>query len=194
MRGWFSPLMGLTFVLLGPATAPAHRLVAEYRVLPGQKIQVSCRYKAIPRSLPAVEARIRVFRPNDQILVQGQTDDKGQFAFAYQRPETLRVEAYQEGHRAEVSIDAMLLKKAEPNSQVPNGQRDSVPIGALAAKSPEAEESSHEWIQQILIGVAFLLALAAFILSVRNARRVRELQKKLNHIDTETQSSDHKLV
>jgi hypothetical protein len=194
MRGWFPPLTGLAFLLLATANAHAHRLVVEYRVLSGRKVQVACRYRAIPRSLPAVEARIRVFRPNDQLLAQGQTDDQGHFTFSYQRAEPLRVEAYQEGHRAEVSIDPQMLTATGDNNQNEKEKQVTTPTAAEGAdKIPTQkqdaalppEESYQEWIKQILIGVGFLLALAAFILSVRNAKKVRELQSKLNPKDPE---------
>jgi hypothetical protein len=189
MRSWFASLTGLAVLLAAAPEAPAHRLVADYRVLPGHQVQVSCRYKAIPRSIPAVEARIRVFRPHDQILAEGQTDDQGYFRFSYERAEPLRVEAYQEGHRAEVSIDPKMLMAAGANNPGENGERinahsptedgNEISTQRQEAASPP-EESYQEWIKQILIGVGFLLALAAFILSVRNAKRVRELERKLN--------------
>jgi hypothetical protein len=176
-------LVGPTILLLTAAEARAHRLVAEYTVLPGQKVQVSCRYKAIPKSIPAEEARVRVYRPNDEILAQGKTDEKGNFVFSYDYAEPLRVEVYHEGHRAEVAIDAPLLatnrnSKQEQNSSSPS-EENFQNKQAQSSSSP-SEENYQEWIKQILIGVGFLLALGAFILSLRNAKQVRELQRKLN--------------
>jgi hypothetical protein len=175
-------LCGLAFSLLSPPAARAHRLVAEFTVLPGQKVQVSCRYKVIPRSIPAVGARVRVYRGDDAVLVQGETDDQGQFVFAVERAEPLRVEAYQEGHRAEVQIDARVLgssKEGDHDEQTGLSANRSQPKKNRENSDPP-EENFREWLREILVGVGFLLALGAFLLSLRNAKHLREMQRKLN--------------
>ncbi len=172
-------LFGTAVSLLTPAFARAHRLVAEFAVLPGHKIQVSCRYKVIPRSIPAVGARVRVFRPNDALLARGETDEQGEFVFAFDRSEPLRVEAYQEGHRAEVQIDARELNvpsRGGQEKEIGTANKSSQP---KQEHSLAKEEDVREWIKEILVGVGFLLALGAFLLSLRNAKHVRELQRKL---------------
>jgi hypothetical protein len=180
-------LLGLKLSLFSPAAALAHRLVAQVSMLPGQKVQVSCRYKVIPRSIPAMGARVRVYRRDDTLLVQGETDEQGRFVFAPERAEHLRVEAYQEGHRAEVQIDAGFLSSTKEGDQdektVPPANRS--PPKKNQENSQPPEENFREWIREILVGVGFLLALGAFFLSLRNAKHLRELRRKLNSKEIE---------
>ena len=164
-------LLALAVLLLGAGPARAHRLVVDYEVLPGNQVQLSSRYKAIPRSFPAQGARVRVFRASGQTLIEGQTDENGQFVFSYPKPEALTAEVYQEGHRAEVRIDAKELG-ASADTEV-----DRRPAREKAAPG---EDRGEEWVKEVLAGVGFVLALAAFVLSLRNARQLRELSR-LNH-------------
>jgi hypothetical protein len=169
--------------------ARAHRLVAAYQVLPGHKVQVSGRYKVIPRSIPAENARVRVFRADNQLLAEGRTDTDGRFTFSYEKPEPLRVEVYQEGHRDEVQIETSELKTtaaAEAAGPLANAARsgkaaESMPRPAgpasKAGNSQAAAEDGRQWIKDVLVGIGFLLAFAAFVLSLRNSRRLRALQR-----------------
>jgi hypothetical protein len=138
-------------------------------VLPGKKVEVASRYKLIPRSVPAEGARVRVFRPDGRLLVEGRTDEQGKFLFSYEKVESLRVEVYQDGHLAEARLAAAALGN---------------PSGAEPATRPQPGEDpadSHwrEDVKDVLVGVGFLLAAGAFVLSLRNARRLRDLKKTL---------------
>jgi hypothetical protein len=163
-------VLALALLLLAADNGWAHRLVVECEVLPSQKVQVSCRYKAIPKSIPAQEARVRVFRPNGNILVEGRTDAKGQFLFSYQQAEPLRVEVYQEGHREEARLGATDL------GAVPDPGENHPPSGKELSPA-EGKTTWREDIKDILVGIGFLLATAAFILSLRNARTLRQMKQ-----------------
>jgi hypothetical protein len=160
--------LALVALLLSAGEGRAHRLVVGCEVLPGQKVQVSSRYKAIPKSIPAQEARVRVFRANGQVLVEGQTDDKGRFLFSYQRAEPLRVEVYQDGHLAEARLAAADLGKvADTGEDKPLPRKEAV----------STEGGWREEVKDVLVGISFLLSAAAFLLSLRNARKLRELKQ-----------------
>jgi hypothetical protein len=159
--------LSMTALLLAAGEARAHRLVVECSVLPGQKVLVSSRYKAIPRSIPAQEARVRVFRADGQVLVEGQTDEQGQFLFSYPKAEPLRIEVYQDGHRAEAELPAAELGNVSATEEKARPAKEGTP----------AEDGWREEIKEVLVGISFLLAAAAFFLSLRNARKLRELKQ-----------------
>jgi cobalt/nickel transport system permease protein len=160
-------LLALAFGLVAPTTARAHALLMECEVLPGHKVRVVAWYSARPKSFPAQEARVRVYSTGEHLLIAGKTDEKGTFIFSYERPEPLTVEVYQLGHRQVVSLfgSAAELTAAGPSS--PDAPRTSVFVPA-----------GKEELKDVVTGIGFLLALAAFVLSVRNARRLRALRQE----------------
>jgi hypothetical protein len=143
--------------------ARAHRLEAEYRVLPGGKVQVESWFETgdSPKG-----AKVRVFRADGTPLFAeaGELNEKGVFVFAYDKPEKLRVVVSAgEGHSKALTISAAEL--ANPGNDPP---------GAEAAG-----ERRYEFpITQLLAGVALLLALAAFLMSLFNARQLAELRRR----------------
>jgi hypothetical protein len=139
-------LLGLAALLALPAEIRAHRLVVRCKIFSDdKKVQVSARYQTIPRSTPAVEARVQVFDGQGRRLVAGETDADGLFAFSYQREEPLEVEVYQEGHLGKASVF---------------GDRPGY-------------EDWVELVRNVAIGAALLLALLALWISWRTARLVR---------------------
>src|SRR5262245_25877160 len=97
MPGRFSPLIAawvLSAVCTCPGVATAHRLVADFKILPDARVQVESWFDLTgdsPRN-----ARIQVFRvlangANGDLLVEGRLDDKGIFVFPFQKAEMLRV-------------------------------------------------------------------------------------------------------
>lgn len=138
--------------MLAPAEARAHRLAVECHLLPGQQVRVEGWYSAAGDRQPAEQARVRVLRPDGQLLVEGRLDAAGVFTFSYEQVEPLRVVLAHSGHRAEVTI---LEEDMSP------------PVSS--------SRSEEGWLKDVLLGVSFLLALAAFVLSVRNARLLRRL-------------------
>jgi hypothetical protein len=171
MRGRFglltTLLAGLALVLCLPKPARAHRLVVECRVLPDHKVQVEGWYNSPSNPHPAVRAKVDVLRSDGSRLTEGELDVSGFFTFSYEKPEDLSVIVYQTGHREEVRLSALKLGLEAPtDSQVGNGSTSSSPVKS-------EHESLREWVREVLIGVGFVLALAAFVLSVRNARELR---------------------
>jgi cobalt/nickel transport system permease protein len=153
--------------LLGPlalaSPAHAHRLVAEYKVLPDGKVRIESWFDQARDS--AVEAKVKVFRKRDaHLLLQGELDEEGLFAFT--PPETTDLRILIDaglGHHTEITVPRVALT-GEPD---PDAGEDP----------PTADRSSRVSFQDVLLGVTFLLALGAFIQSLRNGRRLRALDR-----------------
>src|SRR5262249_4477637 len=140
-----------------------HRLEGEYRVLPGRKVQVEGWFETgdSPRG-----GRVRVYRADGSPLFAepGELDDKGVWVFAYEKPERLRVViSAGQGHRKELVISEAEL--ANPGAP-----------GAKGADRPPAERAADLPVKELLLGGTVRLALGAFVLSLRNARRLAELR------------------
>jgi hypothetical protein len=162
--------------------ARAHRLIVNCQVLRGQKVQVVSLYSDPFRSFPARGADVRVVRPDQQILARGTTDENGEFSFSYHNIEPLLVRVSQLDHEAEVTIPAQALKiesAGAANQDTTSGTKNGgQPDRTAPPVVSSANSSTREGIKDVLIGVSFLLALAAFVLSLRNARRLREMKNK----------------
>jgi cobalt/nickel transport system permease protein len=141
--------------LLFASPAYAHRLEAEYRVLPGRWVQVEAWFDLTGDSPRG--ASVQVFRPDGSPLTEGQLNEKGLYLFRAEQPEALRVVVSAgAGHRAEFTV----------------------PAKALSGEAAPSADRSHPGIaRDVIIGVGFFLAAAAFVLSARNARRIRELTR-----------------
>lgn len=154
--------LALASLLWLSAPAHAHRLEADYRVLPGQQVQIESWFDLTGDSPKG--ARVQVFRGDGQLLTEGTVDAKGLFAFHYERIEPLRVViSAGEGHRKELTIPEAAL------TQTPTA-------GAMDA-GPFADRSARVSVRDVLAGLGFLLGLAAFVLSLRNARKLRGLKR-----------------
>jgi hypothetical protein len=158
----------LTFLLLAaPAAARAHRLEAECRVLPGKMVRVESWYDGTGDA-PA-GARVKVYRAaGNQLLAEGQLDDRGAFTFPFDRAEPLSVVVSHQGHRKTVKVPASDLDPTLP-------KEEGRPVDPQAAAPPRADREPRTTAKDVVLGVTFLLAAAAFWLSVRNARRLRGL-------------------
>jgi nickel transport protein len=154
--------------------ARAHRLEADYRVLPDRKVLIGSWFDRTGD--PPRKARVQVFRPQGQLLAEGPLDEKGQFTFPFDRPEELRVVvAAGEGHRKELTIPAADLATASASEATLSDEGTSAARDNSPSASP-FDRSSRVSVKDILVGVGFLLALAAFVLSLRNARQLREFK------------------
>jgi hypothetical protein len=119
-------------------------------VLPGNKIQIESFFQG---GSPAVDGIVRVYRPDGSLLCPpGVTDDKGFYVFSYTKAEDLRVKVSCDEHAKEITIA----------------------LSELSEAAPDRSEPSH--LAEILAGLSFILALAAFYLSARTASRLRKLQ------------------
>jgi hypothetical protein len=180
MCGEFRRLIILSGVALAATLgaagdARAHRLEADYRVLPGRRIQIESWFDLTGESPKG--AAVQVYRPAGQLLTEGRLSEKGVFVFSYTQAERLKVVVSAgAGHRKELEIpEAELARGAMASRDQVNAtpraeQPDPDPM-------PLADRSTRVSLKDVLMGVGFLLALAAFALSVRNARRLEELKR-----------------
>jgi hypothetical protein len=168
--GLLNLLFAAAALVCWPNAASAHRLIVEYRVLPDHQVQVEGWYSSPANPHPASQAKVTVTRADGSRLVDGELDANGIFKFSYDRPEDLSVAvSHTGGHYREVVIPAAELDPQKPAES-----------GAPASPTPSSRRASsfHEWAQEIMVEVGFVLALAAFVLSVWNARRLRELRRE----------------
>lgn len=184
------PLLSFAVLLIGPRVVQAHALEAEYRVLPNEKVQINSWYNTTRGDQPARGARVRVFRANRKPL-EGTTDAEGTFVFRYDRIEPLKVEVYQTGHRTEVTIPAAALGKvadaASPTTTDPESPVEGAPASGLSGD----HSRTREGLKEILVGVGFLLAVAAFVLSLWNSQRLRQLEQTTKANTTDEPRTNH---
>jgi hypothetical protein len=168
-------LLGTLFVLLTlPPVVRAHRLEAEYRVLTGG-VQIESWFDLTGETPKG--AQVQVFRPDGRLLTEGRIGEGGYF-FKVDKAESLRVVVSAgAGHRKELVIPAAELERPVGTSERldSSGTNSSSTPPALL---PFADRSTRVSLKDILTGVSFLLAAAAFVLSIRNARRLRELSRQ----------------
>jgi nickel transport protein len=171
----FGALTALALVLLGAGEVQAHRLDAQAFYFPDQKkVQIESWFDS---GQVARGARVQVFRDDGQLLAEGILDQEGRFVFGVANVEPLRVVVNAGGgHRKELEITAADLERSLPAGETPvdpNLPRQDAAPTPIAVGGPRPGER----IKDVLIGVTFLLALAAFVLSWRNARRIRTLKQ-----------------
>jgi hypothetical protein len=150
--------VSMFFLLSLAGGAQAHRLDAQ-AFLTGNKLQVEAWFSS---GEPARGAKVEIRGAGDRLLGEGKMNEKGVFVYTLEKPEALRivVTAGLE-HRKELRI-----------SEAQMGQTSVDPI-------PLADRSSNVPWKDILIGISFLLALAAFFLNYRSARKIRILESRL---------------
>jgi len=144
-------VMGLSLLAFGvsPETAWAHRLEGDAQAKKVQKVKIESWFDlgGVPSG-----ARLQVFRKSDgQLLLERTLDDNGRLTFFADWEPLHVVISAGDGHQKEIDI--------QPESDV-------------TSPLPDADRSARIGIKDILVGVGFLLALAAFVLSVRNHRRI----------------------
>jgi len=150
-------LLAVVTLLCVPNPACAHRLEAEYRVLPDRRIQIESWFETgdSPQN-----ASVKVFNAVGVLLLQGKLDDKGLFVFPLEKVQDLRVEIYAgAGHQAELK-----MSRAELESK-------------LMGQTPFADRSGRINTRDVMAGVALVLAAGAFLFSLHNARRLQRLEK-----------------
>lgn len=146
-------------VVLSQAPVQAHRLEAEPQVRVVQKIKIESWFDLTGDS-PA-GAKVEVFRKSDgQLLIEDKLNEKGEFTF-YADLEPLRVVVSAgEGHSKELEI-------------IPDPKTN---ITDATAPLPAADRGTKVTVKDVLLGIGFLLAGAAFGMSWRNARRLHILK------------------
>src|SRR5205807_3598574 len=118
--------------------------------------QIEGWYNSPTNPHPAQGARVQVFRPSGERLVEGELDREGFFVFSPALSENLKVVVYQVGHRGEVTIPSSALA-------LPPAASDSTPAGGAARQPDRPPPGGHppqDWVKDILTGVGFVLALA----------------------------------
>jgi nickel transport protein len=165
--------VALLALLPATSTADAHRLEADYRVLPERRVQVESWFDqgGVPRG-----AKVQVYRPDGGVLAEGVLNDEGLFVFSYSQVEPLKVViAAGAGHRKAIYIlQADLARGLQPDTALPVSPSEAEQPSAHLV--PLVDRSSRIEVKDVLVGIGFVLALAAFVLSVRNARRLRLLE------------------
>jgi ABC-type Co2+ transport system permease subunit len=155
-------LIALGCLVLNPwSIAHAHRLKSGYKVTGPNTVQVESWFDTggSPKS-----AAVQVLRLGGELLIEGKMDVNGIFIFRFEDAETLKVVvAAGDGHRSEIEIPATALKMT-PRSEAGESRPATNP-------QPLVEKDSAFPIRDVLLGVTFLLALSAFVLALRNARR-----------------------
>jgi nickel transport protein len=164
MRGRFLVLTLALVAALGPvAEARAHRLKAACRFFPGRMVRVETWFDngQTPKA-----GDVEVSGESGEVLVKGRLSSQGLFLFDAPEGESLQVVVEAgEGHRAELAIRPEELVVAQ------------APAPAADAAEPPAHVEPFP-IKDVMIGVGLLAGLAALILSLRNARNIRDLRRR----------------
>jgi cobalt/nickel transport system permease protein len=153
-----------------PGRASAHRLEAEYKVLPDRRVRVESWFD-LTNDVPKAAA-VRVYRADGTLLTEGNTDADGAYTFSCDRPEPLRVVVNAgAGHQKELMIPEKALSGAPKDT---NGIPKADPGPEREGSRPDRTD---QHLKDAVTGVGFVLALAAFLMSLWNARRLRELSR-----------------
>lgn len=163
--------------LFAPSPSRAHRPCADYIIRADRQIQIDGWFD--PGDTPMKGAKVQVFRPGQQLLLEGQMDDNGTFVFRVAEAEPLEVIVNAgAGHRTTLTIPREKLEQsaeAELRPLESGGEDRSLPVAAQRREHPE---TWHEQIKDALVGISFLLSVAAFLLSWRTSQRLRRSEKK----------------
>jgi cobalt/nickel transport system permease protein len=149
-----TPAIGAMLLLvMVPTMAHAHALEGEAKVDAAKRtVQVSCWYET--GDAPE-EGKVRVLREDDSVVVQGSLK-AGAFSFSYDKIEPLRI-----------LIDA------------PGGHRTTIRLRVDDLKDTHAEvgmrAQDRSRLHDVVLGITFLLALSAFVMSWRNGAKLRKM-------------------
>jgi cobalt/nickel transport system permease protein len=155
--------------------AQAHRACADFTVRDERQIQIEGWFD--PGDVPMRGAKVEVFRPEHRLLVEGKMDDRGIFLFHFSEPEELEVIVNGGvGHRASFVIPREKLERTADIGSEGNLSRPSTETPGPTQRIHHGE-SGREQLKDALLGVTFLLALGAFVLSWRISRKLQVLQR-----------------
>jgi hypothetical protein len=153
------------------SVAQAHRLDAQAFLLPGNKLQVEGWFSS---GEPARGAVVRIHGTEEHLICEGKLDDQGIFVCTLKQREPLYIVVIAGAeHRKELHV--------------------SVPEGMVQTSQPLtlADRNASAPFRDIVIGLAFLLALAAFVMAYRSSRRITGLMERLkNESDKPSDVSD----
>lgn len=165
-------LLAVLALLMTANRAHAHRLHADYSLLPDRQIRIESYFDD---NKPPQGATVQVRRPDGSLLSEGRTDDKGFFVFRFAEAQALEVTVNAGvGHLKTIVIPRERLEQSTSASH-----EDTV---AAAVQGPfrgqEAHDTLREQIKDALLGLSFLLSVAAFLLSWRTNRRLLRREKE----------------
>jgi cobalt/nickel transport system permease protein len=151
-------------LLFAASPARAHHPRADYTVRAADR-QVQIDGWFSPGDTPMKGAKVQVFRPGQQLFVEGVMDENGTFAFRFDEAEELEVIVNAgAGHRTSVVI--------------PREKLGGLDRPVVAVSRQDHPEAWREQIKDTLLGISFLLSVAAFLLSWRTSRRMRQCEKR----------------
>lgn len=177
LRKWHPPTEGtllLAVITLFPSTsaAQAHHACADYTLRPDRQVQIDGWFD--PGDTPMKGAQVQVFRPEQRLLVEGRMDDNGTFVFRFAEAEPLEVIVNAgAGHRTSFVIPRQKLADSAAGA----AEADSSLQAGETSASPARREHGEPWRERLkdaLVGVSFLLSFAAFLLSWRTSRKLRD--------------------
>jgi hypothetical protein len=176
------PLLMAMTLFLWCAPARAHDLKADYRVLPGQKVRVESWFQV---DEPAVAAVVEVYRvPDGQKLFQGKTDAEGVCVFEFKQVEDLRARILAgAGHAATLTIPASRLRQPDSISTIVREDNTGAVKETSSVPRIDRTVRAGDVLKDVIVGVGFLLGLAAFLISLRNAQRIESLRRGIQTKD-----------
>ncbi len=163
-------LLAICALFLTANRSYAHRLQADYFLLADRRVRIESYFddNSSPRS-----ATIKVRRLDGRLLAEGRLDEKGCFVFAFDEAESLAVTINAgAGHQKSFLIPRERLEYLGAIRDIPESVAD------LPIRARETSDSLREQLKDALIGISFLLSLAAFVLSWRTSRRIRRNGKE----------------
>jgi hypothetical protein len=176
MLGRYSIVMALLLTAAVPCFA--HDLRARHEVLPNGRILVYCWYNGALKQSPARGAEVEVRRAGGE-PIRGTTDDEGCFTFSYDRAEEMTIVVRQAGH-VNHPFDVVQVDELGDSSPSVTDPSTSGEVAAAATHLQKAaDDSSRQALKDLLLGVSLIFAAAAFVMSLRNARRLRDIQRLL---------------
>lgn len=162
----------LIALLMTANPAHAHRLQAEYSLIAVRQVRIESYFDdgRIPQS-----ATVEVRRPDGRLLAEGRLDRQGYFVFTFDEAESLQVTINAgAGHRKLFPIPREHLE----HTVKPSHEDAAKSAAGKSFPAREAGDALREQVKDALIGVSFLLSLAAFLLSWRTNRRLRRSEKE----------------
>lgn len=173
MNRWIVPMIMAGFSLI---SAQAHRLTVDW-TLTGTVLEI----RATEGSDPAAGAFVRLRDNSDAPATEGELDETGRFRLEWngRAPVTIEVDAGL-GHRRTLVLTEQDLRPR--TSPAPAGL-SSNPASSGPSEGHLATGSSDVFLSQaarVVLGLTFLLALAAAWMSHRNTRRLTRLERRLD--------------
>ena len=177
IAGWSSPL-----------PAEGHRLNVDCFVLPDARVQVEVYYD---RGGSAADSAVYMSNAAGQQIAEAETNADGFCIFNVTTAEAYTFKAVIAGHRGTCKLspeDVSALQDALSARNAPDApQAATAPVSGaprktsrpVAFKHPHPVETSPPLAVNMLAGLGFILALAAFAMVLAQRKTIRDLQQRL---------------